>query len=265
MSALAERQQAMLAALFDWPPDDAIENISVYACILRARGLKAYQSNGHALAQRALQAAYPVVAQLLGGESFNALARAYWHAEPPTCGDVAQWGADLPAFVRGSAQLQDEPYLGDVAALEWALHRAASAADAEVDAASFALLASHEPLALRLQLAPGCAVMSSAWPVASIWAAHTDQSVSFEELRQRLQSGTPEMVVVWRTATGSQVRQIPFAEYTLLSALVLGQSFGEALDTVAEQLVTDGSVKPWDINTWLANAVQSGLLLAVQV
>lgn len=264
MSELARQQEAMLSALFDWPADDAIQNIALYTSNTRSRGLKVYQSNGHVLAQRALQAAYPVLVQLIGVESFDALARAYWHAEPPIYGDVAEWGADLPAFLRGSAQLEEEPYLADVAALEWALHRAASAQDDDVDAASFALLASHEPPVLRLQLAPGCAVISSAWPVASIWAAHMDQSVSFEELRLRFQSDMPELAVVWRTAMRPQLRQIPCAEYTLLGALLSGQSFGEALDTVPKQAMTEGAAKPWDINTWLANAVQSGLLLGVQ-
>ena len=264
MSLLAKQQQALLAVLFDWPLDNAIQNIATYTTKTRARGLKAYKSNGHALAQRALQAAYTVLAQLLGAESFEALARAYWHAEPPTRGDVAEWGAGLPAFVRGSAQLQQEPYLADVATLEWALHRAASAADAEVDATSFALLASHDPAELQLRLAPGCAVMASAWPVASIWAAHMDQSVSFDELRQRFQAGTPELAVVWRHAMRPQVRQIPVAEHTLLGALLSGLSFGEALDAVATQEASDDTSPPWDINTWLANAVQGGLLLGVQ-
>ena len=264
MSLLAKQQQALLAVLFDWPLDNAIQNIATYTTKTRARGLKAYKSNGHALAQRALQAAYTVLAQLLGAESFEALARAYWHAEPPTRGDVAEWGAGLPAFVRGSAQLQQEPYLADVATLEWALHRAASAADAEVDATSFALLASHDPAELQLRLAPGCAVMGSAWPVASIWAAHMDQSVSFDELRQRFQAGTPELAVVWRHAMRPQVRQIPVAEHTLLGALLSGLSFGEALDAVATQEASDDTSPPWDINTWLANAVQGGLLLGVQ-
>jgi hypothetical protein len=265
MSTLARQQQAMLAALFDWRPEDAMQNIAAYTTDTRARGLKAYKSNGHALAQRALQAAFPVLAQLLSAESFDALARAYWHAEPPTCGDVAEWGVGLPAFVRRSAQLQDEPYLADVAALEWALHRAASVADAEVDAASFALLASHEPEALQLRLAPGCAVMVSAWPVASIWAAHIDQRVSFDELRQRFQAGTPEFAAVWRSALRTQVQQITCAEHTLLGALLSGRSFGEALDAVSTQDTTNGAAHPWDASSWLANAVQGGLLLGVQV
>lgn len=264
MSSLAKQQQALLSVLFDWPCDDAIQKIATYTTSTRDRGLKTYQFNGHALAQRGLQAAYPVLAQLLGTESFEALARAHWHAEPPTRGDVAEWGADLPAFVRGSAQLQEEPYLADVATLEWVLHCAANAADADVDAASFALLASHEPVALQLRLAPGCAVMASVWPVASIWAAHMDQSVSFDELRRRFQADRPECAVVWRNAMHPQVRQTTVAEHTLLGALLSGLSFGEALDAVATQKASDDTTPPWDVNTWLANAVQGGLLLGVQ-
>ncbi len=152
MSALARKQQALLAALFDWPYEDATQNIANYADEKWARGLKVYQANGHALACNALRAAYPVVAQLLGEESFDALARALWHAQPPLRGDAAQWGGALPEFVRVSDQLASEPYLPDVAALEWALHLAASAADASADPSSFALLADHDPADLALLL-----------------------------------------------------------------------------------------------------------------
>lgn len=169
-----------------------------------------------------------------------------------------------PAFVRGSAQLQEEPYPADVATLEWALHRAANATDAEMDAASFALLASHEPVALQLRLAPGCAVMASVWPVASIWAAHMDQSVSFDELRRHFQADRPECAVVWRNAMRPQVRQTTVAEHTVLGALLSGLSFGEALDAVATQEASDDTTPRWDVNTRLANAVHGGLLLGVQ-
>ena len=107
--------------LFDWPNESAIQNIAAYTDADWARGLKVYQANGHALACSALRAAYPVVAQLLGDESFDALAKALWHAQPPRCGDAAAWGEGLADFVRASTQLASEPYLGDVAALEWAL------------------------------------------------------------------------------------------------------------------------------------------------
>ena len=84
--SLLAQQQALLNALFDWPRPDATQFIAAYARQSCARGLKVYQANGHLLAERALQAAYPVVAQLLGGESFADLARAVWHAHPPLRG-----------------------------------------------------------------------------------------------------------------------------------------------------------------------------------
>lgn len=264
MSHLASQQQALLAALFDWPSDNAIDNIASYAYAESARGIKAYQSNGHALAQRALQAAYPVLTQLLGAESFAALARAFWHAAPPTCGDVAQWGADLPDFVRGSAQLQDEPYLADVAALEWALHGAASAADAAVDAPSFALLAAHDPAQLHLQLSPGCRVLTSDWPCASIWAAHSDQSVSFDVARQRLLGHLPECALVWRTGLRAQVSRISAVEQLFVTQLLAGHSLGAALDAAVHVPPAPGASVAWDIGSWLGEAVQSGVLLGVQ-
>lgn len=264
MSRLAMQQQALLAALFDWPIDDAMQNIAGYAYYKRARGLKIYQSNGHALAQRAMQAAYPVLAQLLGVESFAALARTFWHASPPACGDVAQWGAGLPDFVRRSVQLKDEPYLADVAALEWAVHGATHAADATVDAPSFALLADHDPAHLHLQLSPGCVVLTSDWPVVSIWAAHVDQNVSFDAVRQRLQARQPEGALVWRAGLQARVGQISATEQLFLTQLLAGHSLGAALDAEPNVSPSSEMVAAWDINAWLAQAVQSGLLLGVQ-
>lgn len=253
MSRLAAQQQALLDALFAWSLDDAINNIAARACITSTRGLKAYQSNGHAAAERSLQAAYPVLTQLLGPQSLSALARAFWHAQPPVRGDLAQWGAGLAEFVRASDQLADEPYLADVVALEWALHTSASAANATADAASFALLMQHDPGDLQLQLAPGCAVLPSAWPVVSIVLAHMNHSPAFEEVGQRLRAGVAETAVVWRADLRPCVSEAQPGEAALLSGLLAGQSLGMALD----------GAPALDFATWLPLAVSSRLLLGV--
>ena len=140
MKTLADQQAALLDALFDWPAEVAIKKVAAGAIDPGSRGLKAYQANAHVLADRALQSAFPVMAQMVGDESFADLARALWHAHPPRLGDMAHWGEALPAFVAGSAQLAQHPFLADVARAEWALHQCATAADGEVDASSLALL-----------------------------------------------------------------------------------------------------------------------------
>ncbi len=218
-----------------------------------ARGIKVYQTNSHMLAERALLSAYPVVAQLVGADSFADLARALWHAQPPVQGDVGRWGDGLGAFIRTSAQLQDEPYLGDVAELEWAMHCSARAADARADVGTLALLTQHDPAELGVRLAPGCVVLRSAWPVVSIILAHTQGQPTLEETGEQLRAHVAQDALVWRAGLKVLVREAHEGEYTLLTALLAGQSLAAALN--AAVLL--------DFAAWLPEAVQSGLLLGV--
>lgn len=253
MSGLAQQQQRLLDALLAWPAGDAIKTLAAYAHDPGARGLKVYQANGHALAQSALLAAYPVVAQLLGDESFADLARALWHAQPPARGDVAQWGGGLAVFLETSAQLQDEPYLPDVARVEWALHRCAGAADAEADLSTLALLTTHEPDQLYLRLSPGSAVVQSAWPVASIVGAHLDGSPSLQEAGAQLRRREAQDAIIWRAGLRPRVRLALAGEADAVRVLLEGASLAAALDAAPEL----------DFGQWLPLAVQSGLVLAV--
>ncbi len=253
MSVLAEQQQQLLERVFSYDIKNATKNIAVCADSMGIRGLKAYQANGRELAERALLAAYPVLAQMLGAESFSALARALWHAFPPLRGDMALWGDTLAGFVAASPQLTEDPYLADVARVEWALHSCVSAADAELQPATLALLGSHDLDTLRLQLAPGTAVLCSPWPVVSLVRAHTDEGVTLSQAATLLRAGQAEDAVVWRQAYRPRVRQAVPGEVDLLNALLQGGSLGMALDAASSL----------DIQAWLAEALQSGLLLAV--
>lgn len=254
MSELARQQQALLDALLAWPADNAIKTIAGYALDPGGRGLKAYQANGHMLAERALQAAYPVVAQMLGDASFADLARALWHAGPPQRGDIACWGDALADFLQASAQLRDEPYLADVARAEWALHRCATACDSDADLPTLVLLTTHDPAQLRLVLAPGCAVVRSAWPVASIVCAHLDGSPSLQEAGAQLRAGLAQDAVVWRAGLRPRLRLALAGEADALHALLQGQTLDQALD----------SASALDFAQWLPMAVQTGLVLAVR-
>ena len=166
--SLAHQKSLLLGALAGQPSD--------FATALHPRGLQVYQANRAVLAARTLASTYPVTAQLIGMESFEPMARHFWKMYPPERGDMGQWGAQLGDFLSTAAQLADEPFLGDVARVEWALHSSASAADAALDAASFALLAkfaaADDAPAVTLLLSPGTVIFASAYPVVSILHAH---------------------------------------------------------------------------------------------
>uniref|UniRef100_UPI0018067F3F HvfC/BufC family peptide modification chaperone n=1 Tax=Ramlibacter sp. TaxID=1917967 RepID=UPI0018067F3F len=218
--------------------------------------LRAYRSSGRELACRALAGAYPVTAQLLGQENFGALAVSLWLRHPPGRGDIAQWGAQLASHVEMLPDLAaEEPYLADVARLEWALHGAATAADAERDVASFALLMEQEPAQLRLRLCPGAAGIGSQWPVASIVLAHLHGEPSLEQAGERLRARVAESALVWRDGVRPRVRPLDSAEAPFIASLLHGDSLDAALQA-APQL---------DFNAWLAGAVQSGLVLGTDI
>lgn len=256
MNALAVQQQALLAALWDRGVDEAADRVRAHVVpgALSLRGLRAYRSNGRALAVRALQAAYPAVAQMLGEENFTAVAHALWLTRPPAHGDVALWGGALPDWLQAQpALMAQEPFLPDVARVEWALHAAATAADAVADMASFTLLQTHEADQITLALCPGASVLASAWPVVSLVGSHTEGGVTLDEAAHRLREGTAECALVWREGLQPRLRALAAAEAAFLLAVDEGRSLAQAL-AAAPGLAFDH---------WLAPAVQSGLVTAV--
>ena len=253
MSALANQQQVLLEALFARPADAALAQLANQTLDAGTRGFKVYQANGHVLAERSLASAYPVVAQLIGAEGFSDLARALWHAHPPVRGDVAQWGAALAEFLQNSAQLQDEPYLADVARVEWALHCCASAADGVPDLASLSLLTSEDPAKLYLDLAPGCVALRSAWPLANLMSAHLEGSPSLAEVGRQLRAGLAQDVVVWREGLHPRLRACLPAEADCLQAIQAGEPLARALD-LAPGL---------NFEAWFPMVLQSALVLGV--
>lgn len=254
MSTLAEQQQAFLAALFAWPAQDAALRLNHYAQGVGSapgRGLQAYQANGHMLAERALRSAYPVLAQMLGEQSFADLARAFWHAHPPQRGDIAQWGQALADYVGGSAQLQDVPYVPDVARAEWALHASATLPDSVADLGSLALLTTEDPQTLSLRLASGLVTLCSTWPLASLLLSHMEGQPTFAEVGLQIEQRTAQDVVIWRAGLQPRLRLALPDESALLRALQAGIALEPALE-LADRL---------DFSQWLPLAVQTGVVL----
>ncbi|MDI1340286.1 putative DNA-binding domain-containing protein [Polaromonas sp.] len=259
---LAAQQQALLQALYRPRHADAMEIIAACAHVEGAegqkhleRGLQAYRSNGHALAQRALAAAYPVVGELLGEENLVALSRHFWQRCPPARGDMAQWGDGFAAFLDSLVDLlREEPYLPDVARVEWALHVAATQADGRADIGSLALLESGDPAALTLQLCPGAALLTSDFPVVSLVLAHLSGTPSLRQAAERLHDRVKETALVWRQGLKPALRQAQPGEALFVGVLQQGRSLAAALS----------AAPGFNFTAWLAPAVHTGLLLGVR-
>ena len=274
MSQVLAAQQA---ALLDLLHVDTIDLIALTAdpkttngpfCLKNkasaVRGLRAYRANAQALCERALHTCYPVLQQLLGGDNFAHLAQDFWHAAPPQRGDLAQWGSELADYLRQVPQLQtlleEHAYLPDVAKVEWALHCAATASDAALDAQSFELFAATDSTELRLRLSPGCAVLPSAYPVVAIAHLHDARmSTLHEAARYAIAAGQGQSALIWRQGFRPMLSAVDVAPRALIEAVLQGRSLAGALDAALVQ------TPDFDVSAWLAASVQSGLVVGVSV
>jgi hypothetical protein len=143
-----------------------------------------------------------VVRQLVGDEFFGGLAHEYAAHYPSSSGDLNQYGTQFAPFLGQFAPARALPYLGDMAALEWACHRAHYAADApHVGNNSLGHFSGATTLALTLfAWHPAVSVLSSAYPIAAIWLAHQQPTAAPTLAGMALDApaATPQHALVWR-------------------------------------------------------------------
>ena len=217
---------------------------------LNEHRLALYRGNLGATWDKTLAAAYPVVRMLVGDEFFSGLSKAYGRAHPSNSGDLNRFGADFDVFLRHFRHVADYPYLPDMAALEWALHRAHYAPAAEaVTAAQLAGLSPEQMETARMTLHPACRLVASEWAVLPLWQAHqADSGVGFPE---RL--AAPSHGVVARPQWKTRLVPLSGAGHAALQVLGEGRDFGAALDAAFD--IDDAFDVAGNLQLWLAHAL----------
>ncbi len=171
-------------------------------------GMAVYRNNVRASLSRALGERFPVIQKLVGEAFFKFLANEYFHAHPPSSPLIARYGDALPAFLESFAPARDHPYLADAARLEIAWLDAYHAAEAApVAAAEIIAVADGAFEALRLSLHPSLRLVSSPFPIATIWRRNredeTDEKICLSEGEHVLIARPRREVLVHSLAPGA--------------------------------------------------------------
>jgi hypothetical protein len=127
-----------------------------------------YKNNTHLILRDLLKDIFPVTTVLLGDKFLNYAAAEFIKTFPPESGDMNGYGADFPAYLAHLPQLNQFPYVPDVARLEWLAHE--SYLSPRRPAMTGAMLeAAEDPLNLKLHIQPHVFLLQSAWPVDKLW------------------------------------------------------------------------------------------------
>ncbi len=177
----------------------------------------------------ALQGRFPVVERLVGEDFFRAMARAYVALEPPSSPLLFRYGDGFPDFIARFTPAAPLPYLADVARLEYARGVAYHAADRDpLPPASFAALDKGRLADFTVTLHPSVVIVTSAFPILSIWLANQSETVT--PLRHR----AAELALVSRPYFDVETRRLQPGTDAFLSALKGGATIGAAVEAGAE-------------------------------
>jgi hypothetical protein len=216
-----------------------------------------YRSSIRANRRTALAGTYPVLLALVGEAYFDALSVAYAQAYPSQSGDLNRFGAALPAFIETYEQGPRFRYFADLARLEWSLHLAYFAADANVlTQEEWTAIHPEDLLDSKLAVHPACALIASRYAVAEIWSAHQPGGAIPADLE------SPTYALVVRPQWQPYILVQSAAAHAAFDALQRGATLNEALDSAFKIDVEFDFTSQW--RAWIAASAITGLQPATQ-
>jgi hypothetical protein len=198
----------------------------------------------------ALRANYPVVAQLLGDEMFEAVAAEHASRCPPRKPVLALYGARFPDWLEGQPWVRDLRYVPDVARIERLHIESLFAADAEPLQMSM-LAGIDDWQGLHLSPHPATRFDWLTSPAVSIWLAHREGVEGEIELEWHAQG-----VLFTRPCLEVQPVRLDRAGHRFLFGIRLGENVGAAA------IATANLYPETDIRSLFSSLVNCGAFAA---
>ena len=251
MLPLRDLQADFVRSLSD-PDLEIPSDLSSHSSSNPKKRFDVYRNNVAVSLTDALAAQFPAVCRLLGSEFFQMTARVFIDRHPPSSPLLFLYGKEFPGFLREFEQVQDLPYLADVAQLEWLWAQAYHAADrAPLTPEQLAEIPADKLESVRFELHPSTGLLSSPFPVVSLWQTNvTDEEVRVIDIDQ----GGEDALLV-RPALEVQVRRIPPGACALISELWRGATLGEAAEAAI------GQRRDFDLQLALSELLPSGAIV----
>lgn len=229
MSSLRELQAAFAAALRDplTQPSPQLEAESMPELGESAGRLEVYRHNAQAIFEGALGRTYPVLRRRVGDEYFRQLARIFRRQHCSHSGDLHWVGRDFASFLARYHGSTPYAWLADLARLEWACEEALVAADAApLTVRSLAHVAPDRLVDMCLTLQPSTRIVSSPYPVFTVWAANQESAAVPVDLTLGA-----EHVVLRCSQNGLRLYGRTAADAQFVQQLLQGAPLGVALET----------------------------------
>jgi len=229
MSHLESLQRELQAWVIDGeaPVADAIDASAEIPATTR---LQIYSDAYRLRLIEALQANYPLLAQLIGDQAFARLTQLYLAGQPSRHYSIRWFGHRLADFLCEHPDYRKQPWLPELATWEWAIATAFDAADTPaLTAADLTSIAPDAWANLRFVFRPSVQRIALTTNVVTIAKAAADNlSLPRPSTQERTEW------LIWRQDLTVQYRSLDANEAAVIDAALAGATFSE----LCELLVT---------------------------
>jgi hypothetical protein len=202
--------------------------------------LNIYRNNVVSNYRSALEAVYPAILSLVGPDYFRQAAQRYVKQFPSRSGDIHHYGEQFAELLASLPGAEDLAYLPDVARLEWSIHAAFHAANAErLDLSRLQGIAPEHYANILFKLNPAARLLESPFPIQRIWHVNLPDYQGDQQVDLSEGGGA---VLVMRRNFVMEVENISATEVSMLNAFADANLFGDALErTLAIDPSFDGA------------------------
>lgn len=235
MLSLQDLQKQFINALYD-PEKESLIHSEIFTGPVDARKqIQIYRNNIFHNLTESLVSTFSKTCTIVDKRFFRYAAREYILNTPSTSGNLDDYGANFPEFLRSFSAVSHLHYLPDIAQLEWLCHCSYRADSAPpIDPKLFNNIDPHEYFLLTFTLHPSCQLFHSPYPINQIWdlckQGEEHNCVKLEDQETYILVHRPE----------SDILLIPLTkeEYYFLLELYNGNTLYDAYN-VAENLMNN--------------------------
>lgn len=251
--SLPDLQNRFIAAMFDRNQRvDAAALVREHGELDAVQRVGIYRNSVHGILLQYLGSLFAVTQQLLGEAFFGQLSDEFVDHVPPTRPFLAEYGGDLPDFMRQHTALQNMPWLADVAQLEWARHQAWNAVNQPVsDFADIMNMDEEQQATLCFQMPWSAQLLQSPYAIHQVWVAHQPEDFPEKLPLERIHIHQQTYLLIWRAGRKLQQLELDETTWQFLSAVQQSTALPRLTERFQEQLPV-----------LLTNAMQRGWILS---
>jgi len=222
---LKQLQSTFAASLF-YLHDDITKTIKETEQITPEQRLQVYRNSFIMGVSEALAITYQHTLALVGEEFFNSVSRAFILATPPSENNIITYGEGFNEYLAGLAQLNEMPYISEMARFEWLLEQTSNKKvdDKQLDLSQLALLPEDELDRLTFQTPTQISLFHSTQNISHLYNMLITDDITESDLNTAC-------YLVLKKHPDFRVELIPLQEtqFQLLTQIIDGRALGEII------------------------------------